>query len=88
MITVKKQDVANWLLMDYQANLHNITEKLRFFEHKYNKPWDIFEQEIKKADEEDFCKWDDYIEWKSYKKTAEEITFKIQEVKNGHFAIT
>jgi len=88
MITVNKQDVANWLLMDYQANLHNVKEKLRFFELKYNQTWNVFEQEIKKSRQEDFSKWDDYIEWKAYLKTAEDIAFKIQEVKNGHFAIT
>jgi len=31
-ITVNKQDAANWLLMDYQATLYNVKEKLRFFE--------------------------------------------------------
>jgi len=88
MITVNKQDVANWLLMDYQATLYNVKEKLRFFELKYNQTWNVFEQEIKKSRQEDFSKWDDYIEWKAYLKTAEDIAFKIQEVKNGHFAIT
>ena len=48
----------------------------------------VNKQEIKESRQEDFSKWDDYIEWKAYLKTAEHIAFKIQKVKNGHFAIS
>lgn len=88
MIQIKKRDVANWLLLDYQAKLHAANEKLRFFENKYDQSWETFEQNIKTANKENFSQWDDYIEWKSYIKTAEEISLNIQEVKNGHFAVT
>ena len=59
-----------------------------FLFYSSDKKLRFFEQEIKKSRQEDFSKWDDYIEWKAYLKTAEDIAFKIQEVKNGHFAIT
>lgn len=85
MITVQKKDVAKWLLMDYQANLYVIQEKLHFFELKYNQSWDSFEQQIKNSSREDFNKWDDYMEWKAYIKMEEEIKTKIKEVKYGYF---
>ncbi len=72
MITIHKQEVATWLLTDYQATLHAIREKLRLFEQKYNQSWNMFEHEIKASQKEDFSKWDDYIEWKAYIKMSED----------------
>jgi len=88
MITIQKQEVANWLLLEYLATFHNVHEKLRFFEHKYYQSYHTFEQKMKTAVKEDFDQWDDYIEWKAYTKLAEEIESKIEAVKHGHFEIT
>jgi len=87
MITVKKQDVGNWLLTEYLSTLHTVSEKLRFFEHKYHQSWEKFNTEILNAVKEDFSKWDDYIEWKAYIKMDEEISAKIEEVRHGNFEI-
>lgn len=87
MVTIHKQDVASWLLVGFQANLHAVQEKLRFFEHKYQQPWNLFEQQINANRDEDFSRWDDYIEWKSYVRMQEDIAKKIDEIKHGHFEI-
>jgi len=87
MITIHKQEVATWLLMDYQATLHTLREKLRLFEKKYNQSWNAFKHKVKTSKKEDFSQWDDYIEWKAYVKMSEEIVYKIEEVKHGHFEI-
>ena len=87
MITVRKQEVANWLLLDYQAKLFTLQEKLRFFEQKYQQSWNTFEQQIKTASKENFSQWDDYMEWKAYIKTVEEIVTKINEVQHGNFEV-
>ena len=42
---------------------------------------------MKTAVKEDFAQWDDYIEWKAYKKLAEEVEFKIKAVEHEHFEI-
>jgi hypothetical protein len=87
MITVTKQDVGNWLLIEYLSNQHAINEKLRFFEQKYHQPWEAFAADIETSVKEDFAKWDDYIEWKAYIKTYEELSVKINEVRHGNFEI-
>ena len=87
MITVRKQEVANWLLLDYQAKLFTLREKLRFFEQKYQQSWNTFEQQIKTASKENFSQWDDYMEWKASIKMVEEIVTKINEVQHGNFEV-
>ena len=62
MITIQKQNVANWLLAEYLATSHTVNEKLRLFERKYAQTWDEFSKEIKTTSDEDFSQWDDYID--------------------------
>lgn len=88
MILVQKQSIANWLLADYLASSHTVNEKLRLFERKYAKTWDEFSTELEAASDEDFGRWDDYIEWKAYIKTATDLASKIDEVKRGNFEIS
>lgn len=88
MIIVKKQDVGNWLLVEYLSTLHTVREKLHFFEQKYHQSWETFNTGTVTSVKEDFARWDDYIEWKAYMKMGEEISVKISEVRHGNFEIT
>jgi len=87
MIKLQKKDISSFLLLEYLSSLHTVNEKLFFFEKKYNKNFESIERQIKKSDQENFTLWDDYIEWKSYTKLADEILHNIQEVKSGNFEI-
>jgi hypothetical protein len=87
MITIQKQSVANWLLAQYMATSYTINEKIRLFERKYGQTWTDFSRKIELAKDEDFEQWDDYIEWKAYVKMAEDLAFKIDEVKHGNFEV-
>lgn len=87
MITIKKQRVANWVMAEYLAASYTVNEKMRLFERKYGQSWAEFSRKVETADAEDFDHWDDYIEWKAYVKMAEELTFKIGEVKHGNFEV-
>ena len=87
MVTVYKQEIADLLLLEYHASLHTVRGKLRFFEQKYNQPWNSFKQQVEDASQEDFSRWDDYIEWKSYMKIFDELSCKIEEVRHGHFEV-
>jgi hypothetical protein len=87
-ITIQKQNVAVWLKAEYLATLHTVNEKRRLFERKYGQTWEEFSEEVEGASEEDFARWDDYIEWKAYVKTAEDLAVKIVEVKRGNFEVT
>ncbi|MCI5148287.1 MAG: hypothetical protein D3916_02635 [Candidatus Electrothrix sp. MAN1_4] len=80
MVTVYKQDIAEWLLMEYHATLHTVREKIRLFEQKYNLSWNDFKKRVEQAEQEDFSQWDDYIEWKAQMKISEELSAKIKEV--------
>ena len=87
MITIQKQDVANWLLAEYLATSHTVNEKLRLFERKYGQTWEEFSKAVVSAPDENFDQWDDYIEWKAYVKTAEDLAHKIAEVRRGNFEV-
>jgi len=87
MITVQKQNIADWIVVGYLADLHTVTEKLRYLEQKYSQTWDEFSKQIKESSSENFNRWDDYIEWKAYVKTDKDLKFKIEEVRRGNFEI-
>ena len=87
MITIQKESVANWLLAEYMATLHMVNAKQTFFERKYEQTWPEFVAAIESAAEEDFERWDDYIEWKAQVSVAQELILKIDEVKRGNFEV-
>ena len=87
MVTVYKQDIAEWLLMEYHAALHTVREKIRLFEQKYNQSWNDFKEQVEHTEQEKFSRWDDYIEWKAQMKISEELSAKIEEVRHGNFEI-
>lgn len=87
MVTVYKQEIADWLMMEHLASLHSVREKIRFFEHKYNQSWNAFQEQIEHAAQEDFSRWDDYIEWKALMRVFEELSAKIDEIRHGNFEI-
>lgn len=87
MITIDKQDIGNLVLLDYLASLHSAQEKLRLFERKYQTSLDEFSVALKASDQEDFEAWDDYMEWKAYRRVSEDLSQKIEEIKRGHFEV-
>ena len=87
MLTIPKEQVANWLLLEYMATAHTVNEKIRLFEQKYAQPWETFAQSIQTASEEDFEQWDDYIEWQAYTKMAQNLAAKMDEVRHGYFEL-
>ena len=52
-------------------DLHIVKEKVSLFEKKYGKTFSEFEKEV--LSEENFEKWDDYLEWKAYLKSLKEL---------------
>ena len=65
---VSKKDVENYLKMKLYTELTLIKEKLSLFEKKYKCDFFQFEKRINEAEEEDFDRWDDYMEWKAFYK--------------------
>lgn len=65
-VEITRQDVENYVKMKFYTELTLIKEKLALFEKKYNCDFIQFEEFIKNSMEEDFGRWDDYIEWKAF----------------------
>jgi hypothetical protein len=87
MQTFPKQQIAEWILLDYLAKSHYLKDKIDFFKKKYNTTILEFEESINNDKKENFQKWDDYIEWKAFTDFSESLQEKIQDVKNGNFQL-
>ena len=49
MQTLSKQQVSNWILLDYNAQKQVFQEKIHFLERKYATDFVSFEQKIEKG---------------------------------------
>ncbi len=87
MQIISKEQVSNWVLLDYFAQKQVLNDKIVFLERKYTTDFQTFEKEINQASEENFEKWDDYIEWQAYNQFLFEIIVKIEDIKNGYFQL-
>ena len=87
MQTLSKSQVSNWILLDYAAQKQVLQANTTFLERKYALDFLSFENKIKEENNENFEEWDDYIEWKAYNQFLNEITFKMEEIKNGNFQL-
>jgi len=87
MLTVNKNKVAEWMLLSYLSEQRYLQDKLVFFEKKYKVSFTEFETKIDNSPEEDFEKWDDYIEWKAYSNFYHNVTKTIEDVRLGNFKV-
>jgi hypothetical protein len=67
-VEITRKDIENYVKMKFYTELTLIKEKLVLFEKKYNCDFLQFEKSINEAEEEDFERWDDYMEWKAFYK--------------------
>jgi len=74
---VSQQDIINYAKMKLYTDLTLVKEKLALFKKKYDCDFNIFENQVKSATEEDFERWDDYIEWKAFNQKQERLLSKI-----------
>jgi hypothetical protein len=88
-VTTINSDIARDM---YYANLmyeiHKIKEKIRFFASKYSLSFDDFEKEVKRAAKEDFTKWDDYMEWKTYEKLLKKFYKEKRDLEVGNYKVS
>lgn len=86
MLTIKKSEIADGLLLELLSDMHVIKDKLAYFEKKYHVAYEVFEQTVK-TQEESYQQWDDYIEWKAYRHMIEDISRKISDINNADFEV-
>lgn len=87
MISISQTDVVNMVRLERLARLGAVRDRIRWFEHKYACSFDEFEI-IVQTGEEDFERWDDYMEWKAYQRVRDDLQHDITELQHGNFEIT
>ncbi len=87
MLTLNKEKAIYLYSLNSMYETHSVKEKIRLFEQKYKKKFTEFEIEVKTG-EEDFSKWDDYMEWKAYIKTYKSLLQQKEIIKNGDYQIS
>ena len=81
-IEVKKEEIINVLRLDLISEIQALKKSLELYEKKYGKSLKEFEKEVL-AGEENFVKWDDYMEWKAYENTCKDRLSHLKDLKNA-----
>ena len=80
VLKIAKDEIKDYERLKIISRLAIVKGKIELFEKKYGFPFKEFNKKIKKKENEDFNVWDDYIEWKAYIKTLEELKQRIKEI--------
>ena len=81
-ITVSREEVKTFEKLKAISQIAPIKERIRFFERKYKYIFEIFEDKIKQ-EEENFEKWDDYIEWKAYIESLKNLESNLRKIESA-----
>ncbi|MEM8528541.1 MAG: hypothetical protein AAGG68_28140 [Bacteroidota bacterium] len=85
MLEIKKSEITALIIAHYQAQLKESTYQIYASQQKYACSFEEFESNIKSRKQEQFGRWEDYIEWKGHLKSAEYLTERIQKIEHGLF---
>jgi len=85
MTTINKQHISELILMETYADLHKVQDRIAQYEKKY--ATQDFEK-IMNQEEEDFEKYDDYIEWKACLNQLKDLRQKIKDIKSGNYQVS
>jgi len=87
-INISKEEIRLLERLNIISQMVPIKEKIRLFEQKYDCDFKTFENRIQ-TEEEDFQKWDDYIEWKAYTEKLKDLELTLKEMEDAQdFKIT
>jgi len=82
-ITVSKDEIKRYLKISILSEMTLTKEKIKTFEKKYGCTFEEFEETIKSSDKEVFEQWDEYIEWKAYIESLNELERKMRAIENA-----
>jgi hypothetical protein len=71
-MTIEIETAKKYYYTNLIYELHIAEEKLFLFKKKYQEDFDEFEKFLKNQ-KEDFLKWDDYLEWKAFRRVYDEL---------------
>ena len=83
VLKISKDEIKEYEKLKIISQLAMAKGKIELLEKKYRCSFNEFDKIIKRKKSEDFNAWDDYIEWKAYIKTIEELKQKIKEIEGA-----
>ncbi len=85
-MTIEIETAKKYYYTDLIYELHIAEDKLSLFRNKYKMEFSEFEKSIKKQ-QEDFVKWDDYLEWKSFENVYKTLLKNKKDFTDGNFKV-
>lgn len=82
ILEVSKSEIKEYQKLKIISEAALLKEHIKLFEQKYGCHFTEFEARIKQT-AEDFVSWDDYLEWKAYQRSFEELRKKIGEIERA-----
>jgi hypothetical protein len=79
--------ITNYYKISLLYELNIASEKKRLYENKYNLNFSQFEVKVNEAALENISEYGDYIEWKAYEKSFDELNEKILKIENEDIRI-
>lgn len=79
ILEVSKSEIKEYQKLKIISEMVLLKEHIKLFEQKYGCSFQEFEGRIRQS-AEDFESWDDYLEWKAYQRSFEELKKKIGEI--------
>jgi len=86
MWTIPKREVADLLKLDLMARLREAKEKEALYRRTHQQSFEAFEETVQQGEEE-FGQWDDYLEWKAYRRVRQDLEQKIEALRHGDFEV-
>ncbi len=87
MTTINSDTIKNIYYANILYQLHTVEDKLSFFESKYNTSLEKFDGNLKDSSE-DFEKWDDYMEWKAFRKKSKDLSAQKKDIEDGNYKVS
>jgi len=82
VLKVSKDEIKIYEKLKVISQIASVKGKIQLFEKRYGCTFEEFEKDTQSKEKENFNAWDDYVEWKAYMKTLEELEAKIREIEN------
>jgi hypothetical protein len=81
IINVAREDIKLFEKLNIIAEMTPLKERIKYFDKKHHNSFEEYGQNIN--EEEDFQKWDDYIEWKAYVEKLKALELRLTEIESA-----
>ncbi len=81
-IVVSVDDIKAFEKLKLISQIAPVKERIKTFERKYGCSLHTFEDKLKQLPE-DFKRWDDFIEWKAYADSLNDLESKLKKIEDA-----